>query len=495
MNRLLPEYLLRRLYGLIIARLDGHRLRDKKYARQMREFADKGIGGFIVFGGAREQVRSFITSVQSSTETPLCIASDIERGVGQQIDGYTLFPCQMAVAAAAGDRKKEHLLRRFLKVVSEEALDVGINTALMPVLDVNTAMDNPIICTRAFSDDPAIVGKLGNIYIEEMQRAGIVCCVKHFPGHGSTSVDSHLVLPVIDKEIDELMRVDVMPFRRAVDAGVGAVMLGHLRIPALDLLPASLSETTIRKLLREELGFEGLIMTDALNMYALREIDAAAVAALNAGVDILLHPEDADETARELVDALRTGLLNEKVVLTASQRVHSMRKQFAGRERMTADNTENERISSRLFQGSITLVKGVPDFLPMKRNDGRVLVLAGDDEMYRQCLLRDHFSSCTDLERSRDISGASVVVAIFTSVRAWKGGSGISDRCKEQVAEIVNRAKESTVISFGSPYVLSHFDDADLLIAAYEAAEKAQKAAIHCLFGASSFQGRLPVSI
>src|SRR3990172_11327557 len=288
----------KKLYQLIISRLDGYDIRSRKYKEKIYELVKRGIGGFIIFGGRKDEIKDFIQKIQSFSEIPLFMASDVECGVGKQIDDTTLFPCQMAMSAAIDKEKPGNivLLQNALRAVSYESIDVGINMPLIPVLDVNQNPDNPIICTRAFSDSPEDVTWFGSWYIGMLEGSGLLSCAKHFPGHGDTWIDSHISLPVIDKPLQELMDRDILPFREAVQAGVSSIMVGHLQIPALDSIPATLSRKVITGLLREGLGFHGLVLTDALNMSALSGIENLAAKCIHAGVDILLHPSDAELT-------------------------------------------------------------------------------------------------------------------------------------------------------------------------------------------------------
>ena len=176
----------KKLYQLIISRLNGHHIHSETYRERILDLVRKGIGGFIVFGGERDGVSAFIDEIKSLTEIPLFIASDIERGVGQQIKGCTNFPSQMAIAAAVDKNNPEDvvLLRDAVRAVALEAIDAGINMPLIPVLDINSNPDNPIICTRAFSDNAADVSWFGAEYIKALEEAGLISCAKHFPGHG-----------------------------------------------------------------------------------------------------------------------------------------------------------------------------------------------------------------------------------------------------------------------------------------------------------------------
>ncbi len=312
-----------KLYQLIVSRIDGGKLSSKPYQEHAFGLVRKGIGGFILFGGKRDEVRDFINKLQSISKIPLLIASDIERGAGQQIDGATGFPCQMAAAAAIDKTGSDNglILEKMVKAIADEAADIGINMPLVPVMDVNQNPDNPIICTRAFSDNPEDVAWYGRKYIKALEDEGLISCAKHFPGHGDTAVDSHISLPVISKSMTDLMDVDVFPFKESISAGVSSIMIGHLSIPEIDPLPASLSKKIITGLLRHELGFEGLVLTDALNMHALNEFENVPAKCIDAGADIILHPADADAAAEELQHGVTSGEVDEAKIDAAVERI------------------------------------------------------------------------------------------------------------------------------------------------------------------------------
>lgn len=548
------------LYQLFISRLDGEKLSSLPYQEKIFELVRKGIGGFIVFGGEREEIKAFIDKLQAIADVPLFIASDIERGVGQQIKGYTEFPCQMAVRAAIKKAKGTvadlrvtpllppfnkggmkgglesglsplKLLHDMIKAIASEAIDAGINMPLIPVLDVNQRPDNPIICTRAFSDNPEDVSWFGSAYIKALEGSGLISCAKHFPGHGDTSIDSHISLPVISKSYKELMDTDIMPFAEAIKAGVSSIMTGHLLAPSIDSMPASLSEKMIKGLLREQLGFEGLVITDALNMSALKDIDNIHAKCIKAGVDILLHPADTDTAVRELENTLKTKEIDEASIDMAVERILKVKAKLSKNSRVgfvhQINYIHNRNLSTIITDMSITLVKGA-DMLPTLHRSGTGpitdahVVLAGADKFHEPSLWREHFRNVYKIsnfspsplssplwgeeanksplpsgerERVRGFLDKPIVFAIFTEVSAWKGSSGIGDKEKQKIYALMGRTKKSIVISFGSPYILSHFKDADVLIAAYGTNETFQKAVIKGLKGEMEFKGELPLKL
>ncbi|HMK50756.1 MAG TPA: glycoside hydrolase family 3 N-terminal domain-containing protein [Thermodesulfovibrionales bacterium] len=489
------------LYQLVISRLDGSRIGDPRYESRLISLVKKGIGGFILFGGQKDVVKEFIHRMQAEAETPLLIASDIERGVHQQVSGYTPFPCQMAVSGAVDmDRPDDvQLLSDAVRSVAEEAGETGINMPLIPVLDVNQDPDNPIICTRAFSDSPEMTSRFGEVYIRILEEARLLSCAKHFPGHGDTSMDSHIQLPVVQKSFKDLARIDLVPFRRAIGAGVSSVMAGHLVVSSIDRKPASLSEMLISGLLRKELGFEGLVLTDALNMHALKGISNVPAQSLKAGVDILLHPDDPDSTVEELEASLGAGEISADHIEMALSRITRAKERIWEKESGAIDWRRHGELSQRITAKSITLVKYTPKILPLSGIDNVSVVLAGDDKYFKSSLLRSCFRSQAHTGESRqspgELSEETLVIAIFTSVAAWKGSSGIYELERQRINASLTRARRSVVVSFGSPYVLRHFKSASILVAAYEPTEQAQNAVIRCLLGELEFQGRLPVSL
>lgn len=479
-----------KFYQLVINRLDGEKLSSVSYQEQAVDYVKKGIGGFILFGGKKDETKNFIAKLQALAEIPLFIASDVERGVGQQIEGATRFPCQMAVAAATDKNKTDdvNLIRNAIHAIAQEAIDIGINMPLIPVLDVNRNPDNPIICTRAFSDKPEEVAWYGKIYIRLLEDAGLISCAKHFPGHGDTSTDSHIELPVISKSLKEWSDVDLYPFREAVRVGVSSIMIGHLSIPAIDALPATLSKKIITDLLRKELEYEGLILTDALNMSALNELRHVPAQCINAGADILLHPADVDAVIEELHQAVSSGEVEEQMIDAAVKRILKYKSKIHKIRKSQGDCRKHSEFAETISGKSITLVKDRPGLLPIKNAEDIRLVLAGDENMHKVTPLKSFYPLSNP-------EPEVLVCAIFTNVAAWRGTSGIKEDDIQMIRELMKRSRRSIVISFGSPYVLRHFRDADVLIAAYDTTEQAQLSVIKCLKGSAGFQGRLPVEL
>jgi len=487
----------KRLYQLVINRLNGDRIHDASYRRALLDLVKKGIGGFIIFGGAKGEIRDFIGELQSLADIPLFIASDIERGVGQQIKGANALPCPMAMAAALdrGSPEDVLLLENVLKGVADETIDNGINMPLIPVMDVNQDPDNPIICTRAFSDDPETVSWFGSEYIRTLEHAGLISCAKHFPGHGDTAVDSHIALPVIKKSRGDLNSMDLVPFIEAIKTGVSSIMVGHLAVPSFDEAPASLSKKIMNGLLRKEMGFKGLILTDALDMHALSSVRDVPVKCINAGADILLHPADADATVAGLLSAVESGEIDESDVNNAAGRIMTAKERLGHIAPGEADYGASRGWSSRITEKAVTLVKHAPGLLPLTEIKDVRLVVAGDFALPSASPLKRFLQPASAPDDIAAAAGETLIFALFTNVAAWKGSSGLAGEDREKIAGLIRRAGKAIVISFGSPYVLRYFGEADILIAAFEPTDQAQEAVIKCLKGEMDFMGRLPVRL
>ncbi|MFQ4137163.1 glycoside hydrolase family 3 N-terminal domain-containing protein [Nodosilinea sp. PGN35] len=286
-----------------------------------------GVGGVILLGGSAAEVGLKTQALQSQARIPLLIAADVEEGVGQRFSGATWFPPPMALSAVA-DRDPAAALayaEAFGAATAAEALAIGLNWVLAPVVDVNNNPDNPVINVRAFGDGRERVSALTQAFIRGVQSQPVLTAAKHFPGHGDTATDSHLALPVLPHGLDRLHELELAPFRAAVAAGVDSIMTAHLKIPALDArLPATLSSATLTGLLRQEMGFDGLIVTDALIMGAIANAYGpyeAAVLAVEAGADVLLMPGDPEGAIAAVVEAVHLGRIDPARIAASVERL------------------------------------------------------------------------------------------------------------------------------------------------------------------------------
>lgn len=286
-----------------------------------------GVGGVILLGGSAAEIALRTHEFQTWAPIPLLIAADIEEGVGQRFAGATQGPPLMAIGAVAQRDLSEaiDLARQYGALTADEARAIGLNWLLGPVVDVNNNPDNPVINVRSFGDDPAIVGQLAAAFIAGARQRPILTAAKHFPGHGDTAIDSHLELPVIPHDRARLDAIELPPFAAAIAAGVDAVMSAHLQIPALDPTdPATLSRSILTDLLRTELGFTGLIVTDALVMGAIARrygANDAPVLAVEAGADILLMPVDPPGAIEAVAQAVESGRIAPERIRESVERI------------------------------------------------------------------------------------------------------------------------------------------------------------------------------
>lgn len=271
-----------------------------------------GVGGVILLGGTAAEIGLRTHQLQDWAEIPLLLAADIEEGVGQRFAGATWFPPPMAFSQIAKQNLSQAIDLSFQmgKFTAQEAVAIGLNWVLAPVVDVNNNPANPVINVRSFGDDPAIVSQLTTAFIRGAQQLPVLTSAKHFPGHGDTATDSHLELPVIPHNKTRLETTEFPPFVEAIAAGVDTVMTAHLQIPALDPEPATLSQPILTGILRQQMNFQGLIVTDALIMGAITQrygANEAPILALEAGADILLMPADPEGAIAAICEAVETG--------------------------------------------------------------------------------------------------------------------------------------------------------------------------------------------
>ncbi|WP_008318796.1 glycoside hydrolase family 3 N-terminal domain-containing protein [Leptolyngbya sp. PCC 6406] len=297
--------------------------------------ADLGVGGVILLGGSAPEVGVRVQQLQDWATVPLLMAADIEEGVGQRFTGATAFPPPLALGAIG--QRDLALACQYAQAMgaatAQEAQAIGLNWLVAPVVDVNNNPENPVINVRAFGETPDVVSALIRAFLTGAQEHPVLTTAKHFPGHGDTAVDSHLHLPLLPHDRDRLTQVELAPFATAIAAGVDTVMTAHLQVPALDPdYPATLSPALLSGLLRRELGFDGLIVTDALVMGAITQHYGpyeAAVLALEAGVDVLLMPVDPVGTIEAVCEAVRMGRLSPERILTSVERIWRAKQKVA----------------------------------------------------------------------------------------------------------------------------------------------------------------------
>lgn len=455
--------------------------------------AELGVGGVILLGGSAAEVGLKTQELQTLAPVPLLIAADIEEGVGQRFSGATWFPPPMAMAEIAKRDlpQAEAYAEAMGSVTAEEALAIGLNWVLAPVADVNNNPDNPVINVRAFGDRPEIVAALTTAFVRGAQRQGALTTAKHFPGHGDTTVDSHLDLPILPQDWERLQQVELPPFQALIAAGVDTVMTAHLTIPALDRqYPATLSDPTLTGLLREKLGFTGLIVTDALIMGAITRTYGpyeAAVLAVEAGADILLMPQDPAGCIKAVVEAVTTGRIAPERIADSVERLWRAKQRVASRLSVPPESChawehippppvqldpflrpESQRLATDILTASMTVVGQVPPCDPAHPGDNLIVVDSVVD-----CPLLSRTAPAITLPTQVDYSLKLVdhqgcqrwpqpdalrptFMQIFLRGNPFRGSAAVSPLVQAWMEALLKANCLRGLVVYGSPYAFDH---------------------------------------
>ncbi|HEX7190651.1 MAG TPA: glycoside hydrolase family 3 N-terminal domain-containing protein [Thermoanaerobaculia bacterium] len=526
----------------------GVYMSSSSYAYQRLEHfvKERHVGGFVWFLSNVYENALLTKRLQAISRVPLFVASDLEAGMGMRFADTWYWPPAMAIAAT-GDPS---LAEREGKQVAREAKSVGINWILAPVGDVNVAPDNPVINTRSFGEEPNDVSKYVQAFIRGVHSEGLLATAKHFPGHGDTKTDSHRSLPVLDVTRERLDRVELVPFRAAIDVNVDSVMMGHLAVPALDptpapfvsaeqrdnrysagvneapknaTLPATISKPMI-DLLRNDLHFRGLVVTDAFDMGGLTEhFDAgeAAVRAIEAGEDMILMPANTETAMDGVKKAVESGRIPMSRIDASVQRIldAKARVPFTVADPdvifNTVDSEESRKIATEIATKAMTLVREEGGALPLAKS-ARVVVVAVSDfpetalplaELDRELKKRlatpprvfmlDSRSSDADVTPIVEAAKSADVVLLGLAIRTRSGAGQIAVPAVAQRAidALASSPAKRIGISFGSPYLLREVPSLPTYLCAYGPQPVLQIAAVRALFGETKLTGKLPVTI
>ncbi|HLX00441.1 MAG TPA: glycoside hydrolase family 3 N-terminal domain-containing protein [Candidatus Acidoferrales bacterium] len=509
---------------------------DREAAKLSHYITDLHVGGLMLHTGVTPlglergdiyATAAIINQCQKSADIPLLVAADFERGTAMRLVGGTSFPHAMAVAAT-GSPKDAYEVGR---ITALEARAVGIHWIFAPDADVNSNPANPIINTRSYGEDPKRVAKFVAEFIRGVEENGGLATAKHFPGHGDTSTDSHLDLPRVTANRARLDNIELVPFRAAISANVGSVMTGHLAVPALDSdseIPATLSHRVLTDLLRNEMDFPGLIVTDALDMDGVAarfSPGEAAVRAVLAGADVLLLSPSPDGAIAALHEAVASGrLLIARVdasvgrILRAKARLGLHTNLTRDAERQDLDKTIAQHHSVDVAQGiadrGITLLRDTPGIIPLNAAKPlRVLLVSIDADpdfipgesfeseiRWRVDSLQaihvdTRFAPASNAKLPLADSYDVAVAALFVRVADRKGNIGLPKDQIDLVERLQSQKKPLAVVCFGSPYLIERFPNAPTWLAAFSTADVAQRAAARALFDHISIRGELPVRI
>lgn len=480
------------------------------------------VGGLIVSRGPVGEFAPMLNSLQTRARVPLLIVSDLETGPSMRLIGGTSLPPAMAFGAAAS----EELAREAGRITAAEGRAAGIHLTLGPVLDVNSNPLNPIINTRSFGEDPQEVGRLASAWIAGAREGGLLTAGKHFPGHGATAVDSHIGLPTLAASLAEIEAIDLPPFQAAILAGVDGLLVGHIAVPAFDgkdAPPASLSLQIIQGLLREKLDFDGLVITDALNMGAITRhygVEEASIRAVLAGADILLQPPGTRKVIGAIVAAVEGGRIPRERIDEAARRVLRAK---AAVELDLANvppapggraPASHERVSTEVATFSITLVRDREKLIPISPDVGRVLHVAyGTPDTYlAPPALSAALSTAKRTVEVVRVDGETaaaiyqelseraldfdlVVLSTTLAPREHQGPLALQHGFSRFAESVITSGVPMIAISFGSPYLLDYFPSVSTYLLAWSTNAPSQSAAASALLGETSIRGRLPVSL
>jgi len=496
-------------------------------ARQLRErLRALGIGCVVVFDSEVEALPRVLNDLQKSVDVPLLVAADLERGMAFRIRrGVVQLPYAMAVGATAS----EDAARFTGEVAAREARALGVHWAFAPVADVNSNPSNPVINIRSYGEDPALVARLTAAFVRGARGGGLMTTVKHFPGHGDTAADSHLQLSRIGADRERLEAVELVPFRMAIEAGVDSVMLGHIAVPSIDPsgAPATLSARLTQGLLRGELGFSGLVVTDAMEMKGVRAAwtGEAAIRAVQAGADVILMPPDPEVAVQALLRGVAEGQLTEERISASTLRILEAKERLGLDRNRAVDPSLLGQFVGRpqdvehalaIARKSITLVRNEGSILPLHAEAPlRLLHLVLSSDAHNEAIqgvleeeLASRGVSTTTVSLGPEVSeetsenlvlraaqATHVLASCFVKVAAYKGTAEMSPSHVRLLRKLQARGRPLILVSFGSPYLLGQLPESPVYLCAYGSAESSQRAAVGALFGEYALGGRLPVSL
>jgi beta-N-acetylhexosaminidase len=510
---------------------------DSPQWRRLTQYVQQDkVGGFTISVGSPIEVAAKLNALQAMSKVPLLFGADLEAGAGFRarggyfvpnaidLGGASLFPPEMAIGAT----RDTSLAYEAGHLTALEGRALGIHIAYAPVLDVNNNPDNPVINTRSYSEDPELAARMGVAFIHGLQDHGMIATGKHFPGHGDTGVNSHLALPVVTVSRSRLDTVELVPFRAAVNAGVGAIMSFHGAMPALDSsnVPGTLSPKVLTGLLRGEMGFKGIIISDAMDMRGVLDTygsDEAVKRAIAAGIDVLIQPLDVSKTIDAVLAGISEGRYTEARLDSSVRRVLETKRRLGLAQSKLVDlntlrflvgDSANNQVAKTIAEKSITLVKDSLKQIPLLNDSARVLSItlarradlsAGNafNSELRQRLskLRTEFVSTEDAELNYPRLLAAADSADVTIVSSYVGQSWDATSASapgaftEFMRTLVQRGKNPIVVAFGNPYLLQQLPWVGTYVVAWGGFPVSQIAAARAILGAAAISGKLPITI
>jgi beta-N-acetylhexosaminidase len=515
---------------MIIAQIEGryNGSEDKNFLVLDRLVTEGKVGGIMFLKGSAFSAAMLANHFQSLAPRSLLMSADMERGLAMRLTGATQFPPNMAVAAA----RDPELAAQMARAIAKEARAVGLDQNYAPTVDLNSNPLNPIINTRSFGDDVTLTISMSNAIIEGLQTSGVIATAKHFPGHGDVNVDSHISLPVLQADRTRLDNYELKPFRAAIEKGVISIMVGHLAVPKItgSLEPASISKSIVTDLLRRELGFQGLIITDALNMNALyngNNLTDISIKAVQAGNDLLLFPPDPEVTHHAVMKAVEEGLISESRINASVRRILQVKEWLSGSRSKLVDlnrlaqdeSPESHRdLAKRIAERSVTLIRDNNKYLPLKTGSmsGNVLSIILQDKKnsetgaeYMKNLDRfypvthiriDPETDATGYANAADLASKSSAVILTSYVQALSGSGTLRLTEKQQsfihsLKNLTPKDKPFIFVSLGTPYLINYFPEIPTYLCTYSSNEMSEENAVNTIRGELKPQGLLPVTL
>jgi beta-N-acetylhexosaminidase len=505
-----------------------------EYKEVLHQVEDNHVGGLIIvtdrgpLGLERSQVypTAVVTNeLQRRAKVPLIVGADFEAGTGMRLDEGTSFPSAMAIAAT-GDPKLAYEAGKYTAL---EARAAGVQWVFAPDADVNNNPNNPIINIRSFGEDPASVASYVSEFVRGVQDNGALATAKHFPGHGNVGVDSHISLPVVPGSRDDLEKTELVPFRAAIAAGVGSIMPGHLAVPALEMnpeLPATLSRNILTGLLRDDMKYRGLVITDALDMGGVTENYApgeAAVRSVQAGTDVLLMSPAPDAALAGLEEAVKSGRISEKRIDESVRRILAAKARLGLNKNRYADvahlnenfgRPEYEAAAQSIADRGVTLLRDTPWLLPLDATKPlRVLLISISSDpdpnpgetiepeirprvdSLKVMRADTQYSPISNLTLPPPDSYDVAICALFVRVTDRKGSVGLPDDQRAFVDELIATSKPTVIASFGNPYLIERFPNAKTWVSEFSTNDVSQRAVARAIFGQTAIGGKIPVTV
>ncbi len=521
---------------------------SNEFKELKRQVVENKVGGIIVFVGGVYDTVHLINRMQELAEIPLLISADFETGVGMRFPDTVNFPWNMAIAATGNTE----LARRQGAIVGRETRALGVHQVFAPVVDVNNNAENPVINVRSYGENADDVSRFGIAFMEGMQSEKVLATAKHFPGHGDTAVDSHRGLPVINFSRERLEKTEFVPFRALINAGIGSVMISHISMPQLDntkveplkqsvkasytesevitegtTIPATLTSNIVTDILKKDMKFDGLVVTDAMDMSGLTlyfNQEEGSVRAILAGNDVLLKPSNADAAIRGVREAVKSGRISEERINESVRKVLAWKYQLGLSERphtsidsidTTVSSQATRQLTEDIAENAITLVKNDVNALPVKSGTNAVVlaITNGEDRNFVgnplvstlranglkvERIAIDERSTPQEIENAiNKAKAAEVVIAgLYGRVRSGAKNSIGLPEAGEKVLRAVLRSEKPVInIAFGNPYLLRGFPEMKNYIVAYGDMTSLQRASAEAITGKIEFKGKLPITV